>query len=411
MNSEKIFREFSNQLCTYSRSDEKVKAANQDVKYALELQKKRMESQNVRMEMDLNLRGEWMDKIMGKTISDSKYKNDLVWGWFQKHVTYYINNQKSLCIKENSILYVNITDVFNKDIDDTICCPHCGAILKVSELLENGCSYCQTHFIISDLFPKVTNYYFIKDYGMTQRESKQKIGKSVLLGVLFVLVLNSMNLTDYIKSGEYFMLIYSLIMSFLIGGFLGYFVLSISLFVGLFKDAIRSIPLVISQSKAKRKLPQIMKQYDPTFSFEYFTGKIQSLIKMIIFSDDISNIAVYTGDKVDSSLSRIVDASFAGGIGLEAYKIRDGYCYLDLKVYMNNIYNKNGKLKKSYDVYKMGVVKNTRHPVDYGFSVKKVSCKSCGASFDATKEKTCPYCHSQYHLKEDDWVVTYLRKI
>ena len=32
-------------------------------------------------------------------------------------------------------------------------------------------------------------------------------------------------------------------------------------------------------------------------------------------------------------------------------------------------------------------------------------CPNCGASFDATREKYCPYCHSPYHIQNYDWVV------
>ena len=38
---------------------------------------------------------------------------------------------------------------------DYYCCPFCGAISQIRELMT-GCPYCQTKFQISDLFPKVT---------------------------------------------------------------------------------------------------------------------------------------------------------------------------------------------------------------------------------------------------------------
>lgn len=152
-----------------------------------------------------------------------------------------------------------------------------------------------------------------------------------------------------------------------------------------------------------------MKKYDPAFSFEYFMGRVQSLLKVLVFSEDMNHCAVYDGETCSEDFKNIVDTQFAGAIGLERFEVKDQYCYVDLKVYMQDIYLKNNDIRKKAKVYKVGLCKNISKPTDYGFSIKKVNCQSCGASFDATKEKYCPYCNSEYHLKDEDWVITYIR--
>ena len=38
-----------------------------------------------------------------------------------------------------------------------------------------------------------------------------------------------------------------------------------------------------------------------------------------------------------------------------------------------------------------------------------IECPSCGASFDATKNKNCPYCGNQYEITTDDWALVELK--
>lgn len=39
---------------------------------------------------------------------------------------------------------------------------------------------------------------------------------------------------------------------------------------------------------------------------------------------------------------------------------------------------------------------NAEFPLDRSFSIAKVQCSNCGGSFDARKEKCCPYCDQPY---------------
>ena len=54
--------------------------------------------------------------------------------------------------------------------------------------------------------------------------------------------------------------------------------------------------------------------------------------------------------------------------------------------------------------------KNITVPIQMNFSITKINCKSCGASFDATKQRTCPNCDSKYEMVDDDWVIMQITK-
>ena len=56
-------------------------------------------------------------------------------------------------------------------------CPNCGAVSDVRSLLS-GCSYCGTKFVMSDLFPVVNNFWFVRDESpetFNKREKKLRL--------------------------------------------------------------------------------------------------------------------------------------------------------------------------------------------------------------------------------------------
>ena len=66
--------------------------------------------------------------------------------------------------------------------------------------------------------------------------------------------------------------------------------------------------------------------------------------------------------------------------------------------------------KSSKEKFRVVVCKNIHAIANAGFSIKNVNCRSCGGSFDATREHNCPYCGNPYHLGNDDWVVIEFNK-
>ena len=40
-----------------------------------------------------------------------------------------------------------------------------------------------------------------------------------------------------------------------------------------------------------------------------------------------------------------------------------------------------------------------------GFSITFVSCPDCGGSFDAVRQRICPYCGKEYHMENESWII------
>ncbi|MBO5486810.1 MAG: hypothetical protein J5988_07780, partial [Eubacterium sp.] len=51
----------------------------------------------------------------------------------------------------------------------------------------------------------------------------------------------------------------------------------------------------MGRDRARLKITAFLKKYDPAFSYDYFLSKVVSLLKIILFTDDRSNLAVCQG--------------------------------------------------------------------------------------------------------------------
>ena len=66
----------------------------------------------------------------------------------------------------------------------------------------------------------------------------------------------------------------------------------------------------------------------------------------------------------------------------------------------------NNKLYQQKHPYNVTINKDIRIVNDSSFSIEKISCKSCGGSFDAEYVKNCPYCNSEFNLINYDYVIS-----
>lgn len=410
-----IHEEFAAQFCEWSESGKPPAIGNQDIAYGLELQRKRMEKYHTKIAYRLKSRDERQQQASTFTFSGGAYTNKMTWKAYRKEVDYYRDGKRRLGVKDGEVLYTMITWLSDSAMkasteQETYCCPNCGAISDVGTLLE-GCPYCQTKFIMSELFPKVTNFYFLRDYGLGEDEAKGRIAKWMLGGGAVGFLIRMPEVVTKLFHGEsLFFLLISAFLSVGVCAVFGYFALSLAMLGRILKDGFKQAPRAAGQISARKRLADFMRQFDSGFSYEYFFGKVQALVKILIFSEDRSKLAIYEGKPEDCNFDNIIDSQFEGAIGLNGCRVVGDYCYLDLDVYMTDVYCQGDKLYRQSDRFKVGLCRTIRRMADYGFSIKKVSCKSCGASFDAVYERFCPYCQSPYKLKDDDWVITYMRK-
>ena len=410
MEDTKIYNSFVKELTEWAKNGTLPESGNQDIAYYLELQQNRLKERNIRMEYRFSDRAGKKGNprsLVGWTAKDQKYTLRMVADDYSREVRCYKGN-KCLFKKKKDTLFQQVITYMNDGSmrgDELSCCPNCSAISSVKSLLA-GCPYCGTRFQMTDLFPKVTNFYY-SDYevNLSVIRGSKLVGAGYAALVVLVGMLRAPSFgyrVEALLAGIFWVPLFS---------FLGYLTFSVlfmiySLFRGLF-----SVHRCVGRDRARFKITAFLKKYDPTFSYDYFLGKVVSLLKIILFTDDRSNLAVCQGKVAGDAFLDIVDIAYQGTTTLNSCQVEGKYCYLDINLFMSDIHDGGSKIFKKNDIFRMKLCKDITKPENYGFSIRKVQCRDCGGSFDAVRIRYCPYCGREYDLKEDDWVVLDLEQV
>lgn len=406
-----MFETFAVELKECTQAGMLPTSCNQDMKYCLELQKDRLKEKDIIMKYEFVPRGHFAEKSLeNKGWEDAHYKSRMEYRTCQWLRTFYKDKKKVHSTKQNSILYQIITDTHNSYAveEDDYTCPNCSAISKIKEL-KNGCPYCGTFFKMEDLFPKVTNYFMVKELGGTEREVNRSILKTVLPCMLIFIVALSYYYSIQPEAELVSSLITGVIAGIIGGGFLGYIFWAILQIGSVFAQAGKSTSMLANATGSRKRFENQMKRYSPEFSYQYFSAKVISMLKMIIFAKDPGELPIYEGKPLGNMFADILDSSYAGAVALKKFDIQGDLCYVTVDAYMENVYDGN-RLRSKSDVFRVVVSKNIRIPIQCFFSIKKIQCKSCNCSFDATKQKICPSCGQPYKVWDDDWVIVDIEK-
>lgn len=413
-----MFENFALDLNGFTNTGQYPADAGQDVKYGLELQFERLKEKNLKMKYGIAPRGLLADgQGFGKQWSDDRYISRMEYRSCSLSRTLYRDSKKLYQKNQNSIFYQIITDVHNSHAvaEELYSCPNCGAVSKI-KVLQNGCPFCGTFFEMNDLFPKVTNYFFIKDSGYTQKEIKRSIGKvilpcMVLSMIAYTIFFLKTNLDPNVE--EAVAQIVSSIVSGMIGGAVfgaisGYVLWAVLKIGSLFVQAGKSIPMLVNSAGSGKRFVSFMSQYSPEFSYEYFSGKVVSLIKMIIFCKNENNLPYYEGASLGNRFLNVVESSYTGAVALKTYGVQGDYCYVSVDVYLENLYDNGNRIETKNEIIHVELRRNIRKPINVHFSIESIQCKSCGASFNAAKMRNCPHCGTRYEIGDDDWIITKL---
>lgn len=409
-----LFEDFAISLEEYTKTGKVPAEGDQDIQYALELQDERLQKKGLAMEYKFVPRGHFPKGTgTNKNWSDEHYTSTLQWRSCKMERKFFRGTKKTYRNCKHINFFQTVTDVNTPQLiwNDVYNCPDCGAAVTIDEL-QKGCPYCGACFKISDIFPKVSNYYFLEDPGLTKEEAII----SFLKWMLITAVVEFFAMAFY---GYYFPtdyqgnLIMSLLFAFIIAVFVapmsGGYVFLLVLMGKTIVGAFRSLVFLPSLGSGPRFVWQ-MKQYSPEFSYEYFSNKVISLLKMIIFTDDPSDLPVYTGGPLGGMFENVVDVFYAGSIGFKKLRVEGDFCFVTVDIFLDNLYDNGKRLFERRGKYRIEVKKNISRPVDMHFSIRHLKCRGCGMSFDAAKEKHCPGCGTVYDLENEDWVVTRMEK-
>ncbi len=290
-------------------------------------------------------------------------------------------------------------------------CPNCGAESTIAEL-QDGCPYCGTQYKMDDLLPKITGFYFFDSLGATKKQillgwAVCAVFCAILFYVLYPYLLEipmlSQELSIVMERGVIGEFIFGIMLGAAYGFFLFWFLHL------LFKIASAIVDLWRMGTAASRNRFELrMRKLSPEFSFEYFKGKALSLIKMAVYAKDENESPSYKGEPLSDKFKDIIDLNYAGTFGLKRFSEEDGIVTVETKSYFDVLSIKGDKVKFTHPVIKATFQRRTDIPVNLNFSMTRISCPTCGMSFNAMKNKFCPGCGNEYELLSDDWVLTEL---
>ncbi|MBQ4282946.1 MAG: hypothetical protein IJB96_03355 [Lachnospira sp.] len=409
INSPYIFEKFAMELQEFSKTGEVPQHGNQDIKYCMELQKQRLEDRGLDMEYTFTPRGAFA-KGPGYTKGweDARYQSSMDYRTCKKEKKFYRDGKKVHTIKKEELFYQTVTDIKGGVSlgHELYTCPSCGAISSLEKFLD-GCPNCNLHFQMSDIYPRVTNYYFVEDCADTSKEMKLSIQKTMMISMIICVILMFIrHAIAGFENGMVIAFITSVFGGGLIGAVVGYFVWAATKLFKLAEQAGQSVNMVYRTASSEKSYVARMQQFTPEFSYEYFKDKAVSLLKMIVFSRDASQLPYYVGQPTGNTFYNIVDMEYTGAVGLKTFSESNGFVQVTVDVFIDVTRDFGTQLTTSRRVFTMCLTKNVSKPVDMYFSIKQIRCKNCGAGFDALKTINCPYCSTRYNVGDDDWLVT-----
>ncbi|MCR4792662.1 MAG: hypothetical protein K5871_07920 [Lachnospiraceae bacterium] len=408
-NANKKMNEFLSSLQAAVSKGENITFADNDIRYTLKLQHDRIREKGLDMDYQVYSRDDGRsDFIEGSRWNDQHYEN--VVAFRSCGVKRFVTKDGMKLFKDDrkSVLYETVTDVLTDSHpdNDTFSCPNCGGVSTIAGL-QDGCPYCGTTYKMDDLFPKVTAYFFLDDAGLTTDEFKQGVITSVSICAAVIFILNLIINYDQLAYGIW-MIIAFILGSAFAGLVLGYILFAYFLIGRLIFRGIQSRGKM-GTAGSRRKFENRMRCFYPEFSFEYFTSKAISLIKTAIYSPNANDLLFYKGDALDPKMKDIIDLNYGGALGLERFSEENGIVTVVTTAFFDVLYATEEKVKMKHEMFTAVFQRRVDMPVNFNFSMTRISCPTCGLSYDATRNKFCPGCGHEYEIISDDWALVSLK--
>lgn len=415
-----LFEDFLKELSRWPDTGTEPRSGNQDIRYYLDLEEQRLKERGLSMKLDFKAFSQVdssskvakLNPVLN-ILEFSRYQQSMNTQRVEKSMEYFRKGKSRYRSRKDVVAYLTILEPKEENAgigEETYTCPNCGAISPIHVLEEEGCPYCRTRYLITDLFPKVTNYYFLET--VPPPEKLEKGRKGFILGGIGIMYLIGLITLCFSWEGpeSIIYLIFLLLGGGLMGAFEGYFVYSIVLAAKLLSGAGKSMPVVIGSAGSRSSITKKVSAFDPAFSYEYFEGKALSLARIVLFSPDPAVCIQYSDNTIRSCFRNIININYRGGMNLISIGQKGTMLEVRLRLYLTNIYDINGKIRERDEVINLTLHHNAEFRVVPNFSIKKVECSSCGGSFDATRYQKCPYCDTPYDVCRDDWIVKYIWK-
>lgn len=401
-----IYDKFAIELNSWQQGGQVPKCCDGDTAYYLKLQRERLKKKGIQMHdsiMPVKGTGFGTATLSRKSLW---YTTDMTYENIHRKMAF-TNAQGTLYQREvDQVMYEVIAHTPNDEQTEkiTLTCPNCGSLSPVSGL-EEGCRYCGTRFKITDLFPRVVNLYFLRSESIANMKMIFRNTMAVTM-LVFYLVFGLAGIATRETPGEIpGYLVSTFLVTLIFGGFTGYIIGCIRMIGARFdRDGQKSVPLV-KLAQTKGKITNALKEYDPAFSYDKFEGQLVALIRMAVFAEQPEELACYRGGARDARFADILEMTYTNGTVLNKINRDGNKLQLFLRTWWVNYSEQNGRVVKKGDCIDVVVSRDITRQEAPGFSITSVHCEGCGGSFDAVRQRRCPYCGSEYHMEKEGWII------
>ena len=402
------FPTFVRELCAWSRQGQAPHSADSDLRYGLDLQRARLDRLGLSLEYDITPRGLLAagGPRQSRTCRQGRFEQEESWRSCQLDTRITKGGRPLYFRRSREILYLTVTRLRGAEIpaQAPCTCPACGAVSPAELLVREGCPYCGGRFSMGDLYPKVSNFYFVRDSGMTPEEFKIPVRRLMLIfGAIWLLPTLPGYLVLCFTDGFHpWPLLGGLLTAALFGVILGYVSYSLYLLALVLKEAALSLPLLPGLLRSRRRLTEFFKDLDPDFSYGFFLGKMVGLAKRILLAEDPAALPDYEGGPLPDFTKNILDVSFRGGMSLGYCRREGDRVQMRVTVFATCLEKRGSRIRRRNRAVSMTLRRGLAPEEPMG--LRLVQCPACGGSFDAARQKRCPYCDTEYDRSQRTWV-------
>ncbi|WP_337934900.1 hypothetical protein [Jutongia sp.] len=126
----------------------------------------------------------------------------------------------------------------------------------------------------------------------------------------------------------------------------------------LLVKSIRMMPLIRRNNQTAMEITSIMQLLNQDFSFPLFEAQMVNLLQKVIYTGDISELSQYEPEARERCLEDIVHCVYDGNMIYRGYRKEGEKCILHIDIYMNDIYEKNARIRSRRDLFHMTVCRD-----------------------------------------------------
>ena len=207
---------------------------------------------------------------------------------------------------------------------------------------------------------EVADFYFARIEPDVMEEFVRTVRKCTIPAMLLMTVVSFVYL---LFSGRkyYIVLAGTLAGGVVIGGIAGYLIsLGVSAGKKFYRGKGRKLPA--KAAGTGKKLTRKMEPYESGFNWKYFEGRVLTLIRMAVYSDDPSGLSCWNAGERGKEFEKILDMTYAGGMVLRDFRVMGESCLVTLRVYFDDVVFEKGTVSPRGDVIEVTLQKKESAP-------------------------------------------------